>query len=109
MTDVAVTWLGDEDPSQQVISQYGYTFVKGEPTKVDGKSDAFKKLEGNAFFSVKKADPVQSKEPAPVDPDKGTEIEAVRRELDALGIEYDGRNSLDTLRGKLASAKVKQG
>lgn len=105
MADVNVTWLGDEDPSVQVIEQYGHTFVKGEPTKVDAKDEALKKLEGNRFFSTKKADPVKSAEPEPVDPDKGTEIEAVRKELDALGIEYDGRNGLETLRGKLAAAK----
>ena len=46
-----VTWLGDEDPSVQVIEQFGHTFVKGEAIAFDGDTS---KLEGNPFFSVGK-------------------------------------------------------
>ena len=103
-----VTWLGDEDPQAQVIEQFGHTFVKGEPTKIDDKDAAVSKLKGNQFFSFKKADPVDSKEPVQKDPDEGTELAAVRKELDGLGVKYDGRSTLDTLRSKLASEKAKE-
>lgn len=102
-----VTWLGDEDPQAQVIEQYGLTFVKGEPVNVDDNSPHLGKLRSNSAFSLKKAEPVKSDEPEPVDPDKGTELEAVRNELDGLGVKYDGRSSVDTLRAKLAAEKAK--
>lgn len=102
-----VIWLGDEDPSAQVIDQYGYTFVKGQPTEVEDKDAAIAKLKDNPFFSFKKADPVDSKEPKPKDPDEGTEIAAVRKELDDMGVKYDGRSGIDTLRTKLAAEKAK--
>lgn len=95
-----VTWLGDEDPSVQQIDQFGYTFVKGVATKVDGNIEKFK---GNAFFSVgKKGDVVESKEPEPVDPEQGTEREALKAALDKAHIKYDGRAKDETLRELLA-------
>ena len=101
-----VTWLGDEDPSAQSIEQYGHKFVKGVPTKVsdnDPKMAKFRSM--TSVFSVgKKGEAVESKEPEPVDPDAGTELAAVRKDLDELGVKYDGRSGLDTLRAQLAKA-----
>jgi len=108
MADVNVTWLGDEDPQAQAIEQFGYRFVKGEPVKVEGGSPALAKLKANPAFSTRKAEPVQSKEPEEKDPDEGTEIAAVKKELDDLGVKYDGRSNLDTLRTKLAAEKTKE-
>ena len=103
-----VTWLGDEDPQAQVIEQFGLTFVKGKPVKVDDNSPHLGKLRSNPAFSLKKAEPVESREPAPVDPDEGTELAAVRKALDERGVKYDGRSSVDALRGKLAAEEAKQ-
>lgn len=98
------TWLGDEDPSVQVIEQFGYTFVKGEPTDVPDKDKAsLEKLKGNQTFSTDaKAEPVASDEPAPVDPDVGTEKAALKAELAKRGVSMKGNPSVDTLRAKLA-------
>lgn len=103
-----VTWLGDADPLAQVIEQYGHTFVKGEPVEVGDKDPHLAKFRYmGAVFSVGgKVEPIESKEPAPVDTDTGTEIAAVRAALDAKGIKYDGRSGLDTLRAKLAAAEA---
>ena len=102
----SVTWLGDEDPSVQVISQYGITFVKGEPVKVDDASPFMSKFRNAAVFSVDEKDPaiVDSKEPEPVDPEEGTERDAVKKALDERGLKYDGRAKLETLRAQLAKA-----
>lgn len=99
-----VTWLGDEDPSVQVIEQYGHRFVKGEPVAFHGDTT---KLEGNPFFSVgKKADPIESDAPPAVDPDQGTETAAIKRQLDARSVAYKSDATLDTLRGALAKAEA---
>jgi hypothetical protein len=110
MAEVAVTWLGDEDPSVQSINQYGHVFVKGIPTKVPEKGASMGKFKGNAYFTVgnEKGEVVASAEPDPVDPDAGTEKAALRTALDALGVEWDGRESAETLRGHLAKAQAKQ-
>ena len=108
MGKVAVTWLGDDDPSQQIIEQYGYTFIKGEPTEVDEFDAKLAKFRSSTAFSTEKgAKPVESEEPEKPDPDAGTEIAAVRAELDALHVKYDGRSGLDNLRAKLAAEKAK--
>ncbi len=108
MSKVSVTWLGDDDPSVQAIEQYGHSFVKGEAVSIDAADPATAKLRANPMFSTEKdAKAVGSSEPDPVDPDKGTEIEAVRKELDMMGVKYDGRSGLETLRSKLAAEKAK--
>lgn len=103
-----VTWLGDEDPQAQVIEQFGHTFIKGEPTKIDDKDAAVAKLKGNQFFSFKKAKPVEAKGPEPKNPVEGTELDAVRKELDQRGISYTETATVATLRGKLAADEAKQ-
>jgi hypothetical protein len=108
MSKVAVMWLGDEDPSQQVIEQYGHIFVKGEPTEVDENDPRLGKFRSSVMFAIgKDAKPVESEHPEPVDPDAGSEIAAVRAELDGLHVKYDGRSGLDTLRARLAAEKAK--
>lgn len=102
-----ITWLGDEDPQAQVIEQFGHRFVKGEPVKVEDKSPALAKFKGNPAFSFKKSKPVDSKEPEPKDPAEGTELEAVRKELDGRGISYTETASVESLRAKLASEEAK--
>jgi hypothetical protein len=100
-----VTWLGDEDPSVQSITMYGHSFVKGEPTTVPDRDSFMGKFKGNAFFSVGKGgDVVASDEPESADPDDGTEIAAVRKDLDELGVSYRANASLATLRARLAEA-----
>ena len=103
-----VIWLGDEDPQAQVIEQFGHRFVKGEPVKVDDKSPSLAKFKDNPAFSFKKVKPVESKEPEPVNPAEGTELDAVRKELDQRGITYTETATVESLRGKLAAEEAKQ-
>lgn len=108
MGKLSVTWLGDEDPSVQSISQYGHSFVKGEAVSIDAADPGADKFRDNPMFSSEKdAKPVASTEPEPKDPEEGTEIDSVRKELDSLGVKYDGRSGLDTLRARLAAEKAK--
>lgn len=100
-----ITWLGDEDPSVQQIEQFGYTFVKGVPTSVDAKDANLQTFKENAFFSVEKnAEPIASDEPETADPEDGTEIGAVKADLDSLGVKYRANASNDSLRKQLADA-----
>lgn len=99
-----VTWLGDDDASVQIIEQYGHTFVKGEPTKVDD-NDAnmgkFKRMESVFHVGKGKADVVKSDEPE-IDDEAGSELAAVKAELTARHIKFDGRAKIETLRDQLA-------
>lgn len=100
-----VTWLGDEDPSVQQITQYGHTFVKGVSTTVPDKDPKMGKFKAMSMFSVGKGgDVVESEEPERPDPDDGSELAAVRKDLDELGVKYHPNAKLETLRGKLAAA-----
>jgi len=109
MKKISVTWLGDEDPSVQVITHKGHSFVKGEAVTVEADERDAASYEANPMFAVgkEKVDPVPSQEPEPANPEAGTEIDTVRKELDALGVKYDGRSGIDTLRGRLAAEKAK--
>ena len=102
-----VVWLGDEDPQAQVIEQFGHRFVKGEPVKVEDKSPALAKLKDNPAFALKKSKLVESKEPEPANPVEGTELGAVRKELDQRGISYAETATVEALRGKLAAEEAK--
>lgn len=103
-----VTWLGDVDPSAQIIEQYGHTFIKGEPVEV-GENDPylgkFRRMTG-VFSLDDNAKPIESKEPDPVDTEEGTERAAIKAALDARRIEYDGRAKTDALRAKLAASEA---
>lgn len=100
------TWLGDEDPSVQSVTVFGHTFVKGEPKSVSDKSkNVVEKLKGNPMFSTdSKAEPIESDEPEPVDPEAGTEKAALKAELARRGVVLRGNPSEETMRGKLAEA-----
>lgn len=95
-----VTWLGDADPSVQMITMYDHTFVKGVPTSVPDKDPRMGKFKGNALFSVGEAAEAVADE----DPDKDAEIAQVRADLDELGVKYRPNTGLDKLREKLAEA-----
>lgn len=105
MSSKTVVWLGDEDASQQVIEQYGYRFVKGEP--VSGIEGNLAKFEGNPFFKLgnEKGEVIESTPPPARDPEEGTEEAAIKRQLDARGISYRSNASLESLRGALAKAE----
>lgn len=100
-----VTWLGDADPSKQVITVGDLTFVKGEAVNVPDKHPSLAKLKGNPSFTTDaKAEAVKSDEPEAPDPDEGTELAALRAEADRLGVKYAANASADTIRGNLAKA-----
>ncbi len=106
-----ITWLGDEDPTVQVIEQYGHSFVKGVPTSVPDKDPKLAKFKNSVFFHVKGDDkgspePVESKEPEAPDPDAGTEIEALRRGLDGLGQKWHHNSKAEALRKQLGEAQA---
>lgn len=105
-----ITWLGDEDPSVQEITQYGHTFVKGVATEVPDKHPQMAKFKGSALFSDDaKADVVESEEPTPPDAEAGTEKAALKDALRNRGITVQGNPSEETLRKKLAEAVAKEG
>lgn len=106
-----VTWLGDADPSVQVIEQYGHTFVKGVPTSVPDKDERMGKFKAMSVFHVKGEDkgapePVEAVEPEPVDPDAGTELAALRAEVEKAGGKWHHKSSAETLRKQLADAQA---
>lgn len=108
-----VTWLGDEDPYRQMITEGGVKFVKGEVVSVptDVEFNGFKwadNFRNNPMFAVdEKADVVESREEEQPE-EKGTEKAALKAELrDTYGINMQGNPSLDTLRNKLADAVAK--
>lgn len=98
------TWLGDEDPNQQIITMGGVRFIKGEQVTVPDDYEFAEQIQGNPMFAVDnaKAEPVEAIEPEPVDPDEGTERGALIKELNAAGIKHDGRAKTETLRDLLA-------
>ncbi len=96
---LSVVWLGDADPSQQVITQNGLTFVKGEATSVPADHADAQKLKENPMFAVNEdADPVDAEEEA--------EIAALKEALDAKGIRYRSNANIASLRKALADSEV---
>lgn len=103
-----LTWLGDSDPSQVVISMYGMQFVKGEPVAVKDKA-VFERLSNNPMFSSEKnATPADADEPSDealaAASEAGTAKAALKAQLRTLGITVQGNPSEDTLRERLAKA-----
>lgn len=101
-------WLGDEDPSAQVVTIYGHTFVKGAPVNVTDKM-ATDKLAANSMFSKEKSAKVAEAEEPTADElaaraEEGTEKAALKAELREMGVTLAGNPSVDTLREKLAAA-----
>ena len=108
-----VVWLGDEDPSAQKISQYGHTFVKGEPTNVPDKDPYMAKFKAMNVFHVKGDDkgapePVESAEPEAVDPDVGTELAGARAAMEDAGLKWHHKSSVESLRKQLAAHEAEQ-
>lgn len=95
-----VTWLGDEDPNVQSITEGGLTFVKGEPTTVPcdhtfNGHDWVERFVGNPAFAVDDSDAEPVESPG--------EEDAIKAKLDAAGVKYAPKASVETLRGKLPS------
>lgn len=106
-----LTWLGDSDPSAQVITQNGVTFVRGEAVEVKDKALA-EKLGNNPMFSTDaKAEPVEVDEPDEEEVsarvEAGTVKGYLKEQLRAYGVTVQGNPSEETLRGKLADAVAK--
>lgn len=107
---VDVMWLGDEDPSAQLIRMGDLRFIKGEVTKVPADNGYLEMIKGNPLFAIddSKAEPHAADEPTDDEQreraEEGTEKAAIKAELRTLGIAIQGNPSLDTLRGKLADA-----
>lgn len=100
------TWLGDEDPLQQIIHVGGQRFIKGEPVQVLADNPMAGKIRGNPMFSVEKgAEPIASDEPEAPDPTAGTELGAAKAEAERLGLQLPASADLDAVRAKLAAHK----
>lgn len=98
-----VTYLGDEDASVQSVEMFGRTFVKGEPVTLKSTARGFDKITANPTFSAESnPDLVEADEPEPPNPDEGTELQALRDQLDAAGVKYRPNEGPDSLRSKLA-------
>lgn len=101
------TWLGDEDPHRQLITEGGVRFIKGEPVNVpeDVKFNGVpwaSKIKRNPMFSIEKnTDLIESVE-AEQPEETGTELAALKTELRSRGQEVKGNPSVETLRGRLA-------
>ncbi len=102
-----VTWLGDEDPSAQVVTHGGHTFVKGEA--VDVPNEDLAKFENHPMFSTSgKAKATEAQEPPAPDAEAGTTKGALRDELRAMGVTVQGNPSEETLRNRLAAEVAKR-
>lgn len=96
------TWLGDGDPTAQMITEGGIRFIKGEAVKVPEDvsfngiawANAFK---GNPTFAT------QDDPDEPVDAGEDAEREELTKQLDAAGIKYRANATLESLRGLLAA------
>jgi hypothetical protein len=95
------TWLGDGDPSAQSITEGGITFVKGEAVSVPedlmfNANPWAERIRTNPAFSI------GSDDGEVVAADEEAEKDALRKQLDGLGVKYKANASLDALRGLLA-------
>lgn len=103
------TWLGDSDPSAQIIRMGDLRFVKGESTDVPGDHELADGIRDNPVFSVDgKGEPVEADEPDEDEiaarAEEGTEKGALKAQLRSLGHDVKGNPSLDTLRNRLSEA-----
>lgn len=97
----AVTWLGDSDPSAQVITLFGTTFVKGESVSIMDKK-ALEKLKDNPMFSTKAGDKPAEADEAEQPEETGTVKAGLRDALKAYNVTMSGNASEETLRKRLA-------
>lgn len=93
---VTATWLGDDDPLQQVITEGGVRFIKGEATEVPGDL----KFNGVPWAQKIRRNPMFSVEDEPEDGDADEKAELKAR-LKAAGEEVKGNPSLETLRARV--------
>lgn len=92
---LSVTWLGDEDPNQQIITEGGVRFIKGESVEVPADvsfngvpwADKFR---GNPKFSVEGGD-------------EAAEKADLKAKLRDAGETVQGNPSLETLRARVAA------
>jgi hypothetical protein len=94
-----VTWLGDEDPNRQFVTEGGVSFVKGIPQNVNklhmfGGINWFEKFKDNPTFAIGSED---DHVPAGDDERAGLMVE-----LDKRGISFPKNATVATLRHKLA-------
>lgn len=94
------TWLGDGDPSSQLITEGGIRFIKGEPTDVPADHT----FNGMPWAGTIKTNPTFSigDDEEPVDAGEEEEVAAAKAELDTRGIKYRANASLESLRHLLA-------
>lgn len=106
-----VTWLGDDDPSANVVTVGDYTFVKGVAVDVPDKE--LGKIKGNPTFSTEaNAKAVEATEPSEAELDERAEAGTVKAALKAqlreqFGVTIQGNPSEDTLRARLAKEVAK--
>jgi hypothetical protein len=104
------TWLGDDDPSAQMIFLDGVRFIKGEASDVPEDHAMADAIRGNPMFAVgsDKADVTPAKEPSADEQraagEAGTERGSLREQLARLGVTVGGNTSEATMRAKLAEA-----
>ncbi|MGL4404892.1 MAG: hypothetical protein ACRCT6_03970 [Notoacmeibacter sp.] len=84
------TWIGDDDPSAQLIFMGDLRFIKGDAREVPENHPMGEVIFYNPLFDVEE-------HPEP-EPDQGDDRDVVMAELDAAGIKYDGRMKTETLR-----------
>ncbi len=106
-----LTWLGDSDPSAQVITQNGVTFVRGEAVEVKDKKLADKLATNPMFSTDAKPEVAEADEPNEEEvsarAEAGTVKGHLKEQLRAYGVTVAGNPSEETLRGKLADAVAK--
>jgi hypothetical protein len=85
------TWVGDDDPSAQIIFMGDLRFIKGDVREV---------TEGHAFGEMIFNNPLFDVDDV-VDDVQTDDREVVIAELEAAGISFDKRMKTDTLRALL--------
>lgn len=85
------TWVGDGDPSAQIIHMGDLRFIRNEARDVPQDHPFSEMIVHNPMFVITDTDT------GPVD-----DRDIITAELDAAGIKYDGRMKTDNLRELLA-------
>lgn len=96
------TWLGDGDPSSQVIFIGGHRFIKGDPTDVDEDIS----VNGLPFADTIRGNPMFAIDDTPDIEEPGEdEIAAMKRTLDERGVKYRSNISGAKLRDLIADTE----
>lgn len=97
------TWLGDNDPSAQVIFIGGIRFIKGDATDVPEDLS----LNGLLFADTIRNNPMFAVEDdADLDEPGDEEVDAMKKTLDARGIRYRANVSPAKLRELIADTEA---